>query len=93
MPSEFWDMTYKEIVLAIRGYEKRELGEWERTRLIAYQVYAGIPKKKGESNKPIYSYLPLPSDGQKANRMTKESYEETRQIFLNKLKEKSKQNN
>ena len=53
-------MTYKETILAIRGYENRQLRDWERTRLIAYQVYTSIPKKG--ANKPITHYLPLASD-------------------------------
>lgn len=82
-------MSYKQIVLAIRGYEKREMNEWERTRLVAYQVYAGIPQKGAK--KPIQSYLPLPSDKQHSGKFTKESYEETRAKFLEKLR--NKQNN
>lgn len=77
-------MSYKETILAIRGYEAKQLKEWERTRIIAYQVYAGIPKKG--TNKPIHSYLPLPSDSNYGKRMGKEEYEQTRQFFLDKLK-------
>lgn len=89
-PDQFWMMSYKEVILAIRGMDARELREWERTRLIAYQVYAGIPKKG--TNKPIQSYLPLPSDGAMLGRMGKEEYERKREVFLNKLRVKYNQN-
>ena len=77
-------MTYKEVILAIRGYENWQVREWERTRLVAYQVYAGIPKAKGHSNKPIHQYLPLPSDLR--NRVTKsrEEIEAQRRYFIDK---------
>lgn len=64
--------------------DAKELRAWERARLIAYQVYAGTPKKG--TNKPIQSYLPLPSDGNSWHRMDKQEYQKTRELFLNKLK-------
>lgn len=76
-------MTYKETILAIRGYEKRQMRDWERARLIAYQIYAGIPKKG--NNKPIHQYLPLPSDS--IQRKSKEEMDAVRKFFINKQKE------
>lgn len=73
-------MTYKETILAIRGYEKRQLREWERARLIAYQVYAGIPKKN--PTKPIQQYLPLASDN--IHKKSKEEMEAVRKFFIEK---------
>lgn len=75
-------MTYKETILAIRGYENRQLRDWERTRLIAYQVYAGIPKKN--QNKPITQYMPLPSDLRNKVTRSKEEMEAQRRFFIDK---------
>lgn len=74
-------MTYKEVILAIRGYEIRNSRDWERFRLIAYQVYAGTPKKG--SNKSIYAYLPLPTD-RKVPILTKEEDKALREFFIKK---------
>lgn len=73
-------MTYKDVVLAIRGYENRQEREWQRIRVIAYQVYASTPTK--ESKKPIHMYLPLPSD--QRNKRSKSEMEAVRQFFINK---------
>ena len=71
------------MILSIRGYENRQNREWERTRIIAYQVYAGTPKKG--DNKPIHSYLPLPSD--RINRKSKDEMEAVRRFFIQKQRE------
>ena len=80
-------MTYKETILAIRGYENRQMRDWERARLVAYQVYAGIPKKG--ANKPITHYLPLASDLRNRAGKDNESLNEFRKRLIEKkLKEK-----
>lgn len=73
-------MTYKETVLAIRGYENRQERDWQRIRVVAYQVYASTPTK--DSKKPIHSYLPLPSD--RIKRRSKEEMEAVRKFFIEK---------
>jgi hypothetical protein len=78
-------MTYAEMILSIRGYEKRQEREWERTRIIAYQVYVGTPKKG--QNKPIQSYMPLPSDRLRVRKVDPSTREHFRQMAV-KMNEK-----
>ena len=78
-------MTYKEVILAIRGYENKQVRDWERARLVAYQVYSGIPKKG--QNKQIHQYLPLPSDMRNKMKRSREEMEAQRKFFVNKQKE------
>lgn len=80
-------MTYKEVILAIRGYENRQDREWQRARVIAYQVYVGTPKK--ESNKPIKAYLPLPSDMK--HKRSREEMDKVRAFFLEKQRKANEQ--
>lgn len=81
-------MTYKEVILAIRGYENKQIREWERTRIIAYQVYTSIPKK--QANKAIQSYLPLPSDNR--NKRSREEMNKVRTFFLEKQRKANESN-
>jgi hypothetical protein len=83
-------MSYKQIILSIRGYENRQLKDWERARLIAYYGYAGIPKK--EKNKSIFAFLPLASDSNRKGQRTKEQEKELRQFFIDKQRNKSNDN-
>ncbi len=62
-----------------------QLREMERTRLIAYQVYAGTPKKG--QNKHITQYMPLPSDRMR-NKVDPERRKAQREFFINKEKER-----
>lgn len=73
-------MTYKETILAIRGYEDRQEREWQRIRVIAYQVYASTPTK--DSKKPIHMYLPLPSDNK--HKRSREEMKTVRAFFIEK---------
>lgn len=79
-PRRFWSMTYKETILAIRGYENRQEREWQRSRVIAYQIYASTPTK--DSKKPIHMYLPLPSDNR--NKRSKDEMKAVRAFFIEK---------
>jgi hypothetical protein len=83
-------MSYKQIILSIRGYENRQLKDWERARLIAYYGYAGIPEKA--SKKSIFGFLPLSSDANRTNKRTKEQDKELRQFFVDKQKRKQNDN-
>lgn len=85
-------MSYKQIILSIRGYENKQIRDWERARLIAYEVYVSIPKKKGNSNMPIHSFMPLPSDQDRKRGLTKEKTKELRQFFIDKQKNKLNEN-
>lgn len=78
-------MTYKETILAIRGYENRQMRDWERARIIAYQVYTSIPTK--QAKKPIQHYLPLPSDNK--NKRSREEMAKVRAFFLEKQRKEN----
>jgi hypothetical protein len=75
-------MTFAETILTLRGYHVSQSREWEKYRLVAYQVYTSIPKK--ESNKSIHNYLPLPTD-QGAKKLNDEMVKARRQAFLDKM--------
>lgn len=80
-PSQFWDLTPRELGNAIEGYKKREVEEWKRTRFIAYTVatYAG---KQMKHHIPIERWYPLPGDEvppmriAKVTKLTKEEIRE-----------------
>ena len=75
-------MTFAETILTIRGNHVSQARDWEKYRLVAYQVYTSIPKK--EANKSIQQYFPLPTDkvGKKFN---SEMVQARRQAFLDKM--------
>lgn len=54
-------MTFAETILTLRGHHNANSRDWEKYRLVAYQVYTSIPKKS--PNKSIKQYFPLPTDG------------------------------
>lgn len=51
---EFHCLTAAEYILAVRGYDRKLIREWEHTRLIAYT--SAKPKQD------ISSWMPLPTD-------------------------------
>lgn len=58
---KFWRLTWREFLLYRKGFEARELNEWNRARFVAYQVYVNVTKY--EKNRiGIKEFLPLPSD-------------------------------
>jgi hypothetical protein len=75
-------MTFAETILTLRGYHVSQLREWEKYRLVAYQVYTSIPKK--EPNKTIQQYFPLPTDNG-GNKFNPEMIKARRQAFLDKM--------
>lgn len=56
-------MTWKEFQLRIDGYNRIQKTEWEKYRLVAYQVYASTPMK----NKPVSIERYLPLDNEKVD--------------------------
>lgn len=56
--SELWQMTEYEFNLMRKGFQRKEMAEWERTRFIAWMVQAV------QTTKPlsITQVLPLPID-------------------------------
>jgi hypothetical protein len=75
-------MTFAETILTLRGHHTGQSREWEKYRLVAYQVYTSIPKKS--PNKSIQEYFPLPTD-QGGKKLNPEMVKARRQAFLDKM--------
>jgi hypothetical protein len=75
-------MTFAETILTMRGHQISQSREWEKYRLVAYQVYTSIPKK--EANKSIQQYFPLPTDNG-GKTFNPEMIQARRQAFLDKM--------
>lgn len=56
-PDVFWNLTYRDLSNYLKGYEKRNLDEWRRTRIQAYMVYAVNCTK--EERQGIVEWMPL----------------------------------
>ncbi|AGO48022.1 hypothetical protein Phi12:1_gp56 [Cellulophaga phage phi12:1] len=59
---DFFTMSPAETYFKIKGFDNSKWEKWEQTRLIAYNVYCSMPRKKGSIPKSIENFLPLPSD-------------------------------
>lgn len=57
-----YDLQYWEIILIIRGYQRRYRANWEQARLIAHQVHYAMGCPKGHTPKTPSEWLPLPWD-------------------------------
>jgi hypothetical protein len=75
-------MTFAETILTLRGHQTYQAREWEKYRLVAYQVYTSIPKKG--PNKSIQQYFPLPTD-MGGNKLDPSLVKARRQAFLDKM--------
>jgi hypothetical protein len=75
-------MTFAETILTMRGHQVNQSREWEKYRLVAYQVYTSIPKK--QPNTSIQQYFPLPTD-QRGKKLNDEMVKARRQAFLDKM--------
>jgi hypothetical protein len=75
-------MTFAETILTLRGHHNSQSRDWEKYRLVAYQVYTTIPKKN--ANKSIQQYFPLPTDGN-GKKIDAELLKSRRQAFLDKM--------
>jgi hypothetical protein len=75
-------MTFAETILTLRGHHTSQSRDWEKYRLVAYQVYTSIPKK--EANKSIQQYFPLPTDNG-GKTFNPEMVQARRQAFLDKM--------
>ena len=65
--------TPAEFYLAMKGKQTRDSKEWERTRFIAYNIAASVPRKKGSKLPSIKKWLPLPTDNT-VDSLTEESH-------------------
>ena len=75
-------MTFAETILTLRGHHTSQSRDWEKYRLVAYQVYTSIPKK--EANKSIQQYFPLPTD-MGGKKLDADMIKARRQAFLDKM--------
>ena len=75
-------MTFAETILTIRGNHVSQARDWEKYRLVAYQVYTSIPKK--EANKSIQQYFPLPTD-KVGKKLDSSLVKARRNAFLDKM--------
>ena len=75
-------MTFAETILTLRGHQTSQARDWEKYRLIAYQVYTSIPKKS--PNKSIQQYFPLPTDTT-GRKLDASLVKARRQAFLDKM--------
>jgi hypothetical protein len=75
-------MTFAETILTMRGHQVSQSREWEKYRLVAYQVYTSIPKKS--ANKSIQQYFPLPTD-QIGRKLDSSMVKARREAFLDKM--------
>ncbi|MGQ0739540.1 MAG: hypothetical protein ACT4OJ_10805 [Bacteroidota bacterium] len=60
MPGEYWNMSFEETLLLVKGYEDRVNVQWQQTRLVIYAVAATVtdPDKRGE----VYDLFYIPGD-------------------------------
>ncbi len=75
-------MTFAETILTLRGHQNSQARDWEKYRLVAYQVYTSIPKKS--PNKSIQQYFPLPTDN-RGRKLDANLIKARRQAFLDKM--------
>jgi hypothetical protein len=75
-------MTFAETILILRGHHTAQARDWEKYRLVAYQVYTSIPKKN--PNKSIQQYFPLPTDNT-GKKLDVELVKARRSAFLDKM--------
>jgi hypothetical protein len=78
-------MTFAETILTMRGHQISQARDWEKYRLVAYQVYTSIPKKS--PNKSIQQYFPLPTD-QSGKKLDSSLVKARRNAFLDKMAKK-----
>lgn len=70
LPREYYMMTEAEYVSCCKGYSKREKGEWQRARLIAYTIHTHMASNPVD----IEEFLPL--EEKRSERMTEEEMDE-----------------
>jgi hypothetical protein len=70
----FWRLTWREFLLYRKGYEAKQLAEWQRTRMIAYIIYC--TNTESGKRKEIGEFLPLSTDEQpdRGERLTQEQF-------------------
>jgi hypothetical protein len=70
----FWRATWREFLLYRKGYEAKQLADWQRTRMIAYIIYC--TNTESGKRKDIGEFLPLSTDEQpdRGEKLTQEQF-------------------
>lgn len=55
-----YELTYCDLLLITRGFQRRQRHGWEQARLIAYHVRYCMGLSKGENAKTLTEWLPFP---------------------------------
>ena len=61
-PHEYYCMTRAEFYLKAKGYNRKQVKEWEHTRLLAYTVASTVPSKKKLPK--MTKWMPLSTDSE-----------------------------
>jgi len=79
------DMSWREFQLRKAGYEREQLKEWERTRMIAY--WAGMDGGFDGKKTTIEKFIPLKGDRfkPKVSDEHRESFNKAMQDYKNKV--------
>jgi hypothetical protein len=59
---DYYCLTPAETYFKLKGFETSKWIKWQHTRLISYNVYASVPRKKNASIMSIEKFFPLPTD-------------------------------
>ena len=94
LPSDFWDLTFREFKLMQKGYlkrlEKEQIHNWDLVRTLA--VFVLQPHmKKGKTLKPK-DIIPLPTDKKKAEVDTLEKRRKNAEYILKERALQKKKN-
>lgn len=88
-PFEIDGMAPSEVWLMIDGYNERQKGEWERARMISWNIHAHSMMDKQHKEKSPQAFWPLPWDSEvKVSRSPKAIMEHHR-----KMQEQLKESN
>lgn len=83
-PKDFYSMTPAETYLKMKGFNNNRWVEWQHTRLISYNIYASIPRKKNQSIMSIEKFFPLPTDKKVKFMASQEEMQSKWEILRNK---------
>lgn len=72
LPDDFYRMSWREFLLMVRGFRKREQNDFLQrsllSREVAYQIYCAMPLKKGKRHVDKKKYWPHPWDTEKESK-------------------------
>lgn len=76
-PWEFYNYTFEEFLITVRGFWKQETEEWQRARLAAWAAVAPYQK----TPKTPSEWLPLPGEVVESNLTYQKALEEKNKLF------------